>query len=181
MRIIRQLTPGRQPENRLALAGAVGVASLLLAACAQMPTGPSVAVMPAPNKPFDVFMQEEQLCRSWAAHSIGLEGNDAAANSMLRSTVTGAAIGAVAGAIVGGDRNVGAGAAMGTVIGATAGSQQSSVTAWNAQRRYDVAYQQCMYSKGNMVPSYEYGSYRYSLPPPPPPPTAPPPAPIPQR
>jgi hypothetical protein len=140
-----------------------------------MPTGPSVAVMPAPNKPFEVFMQEEQLCRGWAAHSIGLEGNDAAANTMLRSTVTGAAIGAIAGAMVGGDRNVGAGAAMGTVVGATAGANQSNVTVWNAQRRYDVAYQQCMYSKGNLVPSYEYGPYRYSAPPPPPP--VPPPAP----
>ena len=28
---------------------------LLLVACAQMPTGPSVAVMPPPNKPLDVF------------------------------------------------------------------------------------------------------------------------------
>jgi hypothetical protein len=169
MRIVHQLFPGAQPETRFSLAVGLGIASLFLAGCAPMPTGPSVAVMPAPNKPFEVFMQEDQLCRSWAAHSIGLEGNDAAADAMLRSTVTGAAIGAIAGAMVGGDRNVGAGAAMGTVVGATAGANQSNVTAWNAQRRYDVAYQQCMYSKGNLVPSYEYGSYRYSAPPPTPP------------
>jgi hypothetical protein len=133
-----------------------------------MPTGPTVAVMPAPNKPFDVFMQEEQLCRSWASHSIGIEGHDAAADSMLRSTVAGAAIGAIAGAIVGGDRNIGAGAAMGTVIGATTGVNQSNATAWTAQRRYDVAYQQCMYSKGNLVPSFGYGVQHYVPAPPPP-------------
>ena len=175
MRIVRQLYSAAQSQTRPAVAGVLGIASVLLAGCAPMPTGPSVAVMPAPNKPFEVFMQEEQLCRSWAAHSIGLQGNDAAADTMLRSTVTGAAIGAIAGAMIGGDRNIGAGAAMGTVVGASAGANQSNVTAWNAQRRYDVAYQQCMYSKGNLVPSYEYGSYRYSAPPPPP--SAPPPAP----
>jgi hypothetical protein len=165
------------PRARFALTGALGIASLFLAGCAEMPTGPSVAVMPAPNKPFDVFMQDDQLCRGWAAHSIGLAGHDAAAERFLASTVTGTAIGAIAGAAVGGHRNVGAGAAMGTMVGATAGANQSAVTAGNAQRRYDIAYQQCMYSKGNLVPSYGYGAYRYpapsSAPPPPPPPPMP--------
>ena len=175
MRIVRQLYSATQSQTGPALVGVLGIASALLAGCAPMPTGPSVAVMPAPNKPFEVFMQEEQLCRSWAAHSIGVAGNDAAADTMLRSTVTGAAIGAIAGAMVGGDRNIGAGAAMGTVVGATAGANQGNVTAWSAHRRSDVAYQQCMYSKGNLVPSYEYGGYRYPAPPPSPP--VPPPAP----
>lgn len=159
---------------RLALLGVLGSAALFLASCAEMPTGPSIAVMPGPNKPFDVFMQEDQLCRGWAAHSIGLPGHDAAAERFLASTVTGAAIGALAGAAAGGHRNVDAGAAMGTVMGATAGANQSAVTAGNAQRRYDIAYQQCMYSKGNLVPNYGYGAYRYSAPssvvPSPPPP-----------
>ena len=144
-----RLAPRRTTPGRL---GVAGIAALLLAACAPMPSGPSVAVMPSPNKPFEVFMQEDQLCRGWAAHSIGQAGNDAAADAMLRSTVTGAAVGAIAGAMVGGDRNIGS--------GATAGS---------AQRRYDIAYQQCMYSKGNQLPSYDYGSRRY----PPPPPASP--------
>ena len=61
---------------------------------------------------------------------------------------------------------------MGTVVGATAGANQSTMTAGNAQRRYDIAYQQCMYSKGNLLPSYGYGGYRYpeptlAVPPPP--------------
>lgn len=150
------------PRTRL-LVGAAMV--LCLSSCAEMPSGPSVAVMPPANKPFDVFMQEDQLCRSWAAYSIGQAGHDAAAETMLRSTVTGATIGALAGAIAGGDRQAGAGAAMGTVIGATAGAQQSNVTAWQAQRRYDIAYQQCMYSKGNLLPVYGNGGYRYPAPP----------------
>lgn len=155
---------GKPLKTGLVRLGIPAVAALFLASCAPMPTGPTVAVMPAPNKPFDVFMQEEQLCRSWAAHSIGLEGHDAAADSLLRSSIAGAAIGAIAGAIVGGDHNVGAGAAMGTVIGATAGANQGNLGAWNAQRRYDLAYQQCMYSKGNVIPSPDYGGYRYPPP-----------------
>ena len=53
---------------------------------------------------------------------------------------------------------------MGTVIGATAGANQGNVSAWNAQRRYDLAYLQCMYSKGNVIPSHDYGGYRYPPP-----------------
>ena len=174
-----RLFPHEPPRSRLAQLGlgVGGIASLLVAGCAQMPTGPSVAVMPAANKPFEVFMQDDQLCRGWAGHSVGLAGHDPAAEQFVASTLTGAAIGAVAGAVVGGHGNAGAGAAIGTVFGASAGTNQSAGTAWNAQRRYDIAYQQCMYSKGNLVPNYGYGTYHYpapapapgALPPPPPP------------
>ncbi len=166
----RHPPPARRGPFAQALALAAAAGALLLSACAEMPVGPSVAVMPGPNKPFEVFVQEDQLCRGWAAHSIGLPGHDAAAQAMVGSTVAGAAIGAIAGAIAGGDRNVRAGAAMGTVVGAAAGSGQAVTTSWQSQRSYDVAYQQCMYSKGNFVSSYPYGAYRYpaTLPPAPP-------------
>jgi len=158
----------------------LGVGASLLVACAQMPSGPSVAVMPAPNKPFDVFMQEDQLCRGWASHSIGVPGHEAQADRVLSGAAAGAVIGAIAGAMLGGDRNVGAGAAMGTAIGASAGAGQSAQSTWAAQRRYDIAYQQCMYSKGNLLPGYGDGAYRYRAAPPPPAPLPPPP-PAPQR
>ncbi|WP_296447883.1 hypothetical protein [Rhodoferax sp. UBA5149] len=173
MFIAHRLLRDASVNLRLAFLFSASITSLFLASCAEMPSGPSVAVMPGPNKPFDVFMEEDQLCRGWAAHSIGLAGHDAAAERLLASTITGAAIGALAGAAVGGHRNVGAGAAMGTVVGVTAGANQSAVTAGSAQRRYDIAYQQCMYSKGNFVPTYGYGVSRYPAPslatPPPPP------------
>ena len=142
-------------------------AALLAAGCAEMPVGPSVAVMPGANKPFDIFMQDDQLCRSWASHAIGLPGHDAAAARMLASALAGATIGALAGAAVGDHRSAGAGAAMGTVIGASAGATQGGFTATHAQRRYDIAYQQCMYSKGNLVAGSPYGGHGW-LPPPPP-------------
>lgn len=160
---------------RLGRIGLLGVTASLLVACAQMPSGPSVAVMPAPNKPFDVFMQEDQLCRGWAAHSIGVPGHEAQADRVVSGAAAGAVIGAIAGAMLGGDRNIGAGAAMGTAIGASAGANQSAHSTWALQRRYDIAYQQCMYSKGNLVPSYGDGAYRYRATPPPPAPLPPPP------
>ncbi|ERE14894.1 hypothetical protein O166_23265, partial [Pseudogulbenkiania ferrooxidans EGD-HP2] len=49
----------------------------LLAACATLPTGPTVAVMPAPGKPFDVFAQEEQQCRAYAANNSRAAAADA--------------------------------------------------------------------------------------------------------
>ncbi|HEU4375488.1 MAG TPA: glycine zipper family protein [Telluria sp.] len=130
-------------------------AALLLAACAPMqPVGPTVAAMPAPNKPFEVFVQDDQLCRNWAGASIGPGRANAANNQMLASTVTGAVIGAAAGALAGDHRSAGAGAAVGTLAGAGVGVNQSSMSAWGAQRQYDIAYQQCMYAKGNVIPGY---------------------------
>jgi uncharacterized protein YcfJ len=151
-----------------------GIAVALLASCAQVPVGPTVAVMPSANKPFEVFVQDDQLCRGWAAHSIGQPGNDLAAQQLVGSTVAGAAIGALAGAAVGGHGSAGAGAAAGTLVGATAGANQSAGTTWRSQRSYDIAYQQCMYSRGNVLPGSRYGSYpSYSASPPPPRPLAP--------
>ena len=161
-----------QPMRQRLLCGTGSILFLVfMAGCAEMPNGPTVAVMPSPNKPFDVFMQDEQLCRNWAAQSIGQPGNDVARDQVLGSALAGAAIGATAGALMGGHREAGAGAAMGTVMGVTAGASQGNLSAARAQRQYDIAYQQCMYAKGNMVPAYESAPYRYAAPPSPPPPS----------
>lgn len=137
---------------RLIRAIAIGVPALLAAACAQMPVGPTIAAMPAPGKPFELFVQDDQLCRNWAAGSIrtGREPGD----QLLASTVTGTLIGAAAGALAGDHHGAGTGAAIGTLAGASFGAEQGSASAWGAQRRYDIAYQQCMYAKGNVIPGY---------------------------
>lgn len=158
------VAPARvQAPRHGALAGIAG--SLLVAACAPMPVAPTVAVMPGANKPFEVFVQDDQLCRGWAAHSVGQPGHDAAAQQLVGSTVAGAVIGALIGAAVGDHRSAGVGAAMGTLVGSTSGASQSAATGWNAQRSYDIAYQQCMYSKGNVLPQYRYGPYTSPAPP----------------
>lgn len=60
---------------------------------------------------------------------------------------------------------------IGTAVGASAGANEGAYTAATAQRRYDHAYPQCMYAKGNVVSNYPHPGYYY-----PPPPSTPPPA-----
>lgn len=149
----------------------------LLAGCASLPDGPRVAVMPAPNKPFDVFVADDRLCCSFAAQSIGTSPNELASRNLVDNAVAGTAIGAAAGALAGGQHGAATGAAIGMVAGTASGAGQSSLSGSEAQRRYDIAYQQCMYAKGNQLPGNAY-LYRatplppqtYPHPPPPPPP-----------
>jgi hypothetical protein len=84
---------------------------LVFSGCANIPNGPSVAVMPAPGKPFDLFVAEDRECRQFAQQSIGTTANQDAM-----------------------------------------GSDASRYSGNEAQRRYDIAYEQCMYAKGNQLP-----------------------------
>jgi hypothetical protein len=84
-----------------------------------------------------------------------------------------ALIGAASGN-VGPDAAIGAGA--GLLGGAFLGATQAPGAGYEVQRRYDNAYQQCMYAKGNQIPAQVQASNRRSArwanpPPPPPPPT----------
>ena len=131
------------------------LAVLGLAACTTLPAGPRVSVMPASGKPIEQFSADEQYCRNYAAQSAGLAPSDAGARNFAASAAVGTAIGAVAGAAIGGDHE-GAekGAALGLLTGAAVGAQQGAMASREMQRRYDIAYQQCMVSKGNQVPGY---------------------------
>lgn len=149
---------------------------VLIAGCASMPDGPRVAVMPAPGKPFEVFVADDRLCRNFAAQSIGTTPNELANRELVDTAVAGTAIGAAAGALAGGQHGAATGAAIGMVAGTASGAGQASVSGGEAQRRYDIAYQQCMYAKGNQLPGSAY-PYRAMPPPPPASPYPPPPPP----
>ena len=156
-----------------------GMTLALLAGCASVPSGPRVAVMPAPGKPFEVFVQDDRQCRAFAEQSIGMNTTDRAAENLVGSAAVGTAIGAATGALAGGNRGAATGAAVGMVAGTASGTSNAAYAGAEAQRRYDIAYQQCMYAKGNQLPGSGYG-YRqpappaagspYHYPPPPPPP-----------
>src|ERR1700758_2433548 len=89
---------------------------VLLAACAQIPNGPSVAVMPPPGKPFVLCVADDQLCRNYATQSIGgTSASQAAAASAVTSAAVGTALGAAVGAVAGGHSGAGTGAAIGAV------------------------------------------------------------------
>jgi hypothetical protein len=136
-----------------------------------------VAVMPPPGKPFDLFVADEQLCRNYATQAIGgTNAQQASAASLVGSAAIGTALGAAVGALAGGHNSVGGGAAVGAVAGTAVGLGESSYAGASVQRRYDIAYQQCMYSRGNLLPGQ---AIRYQTAPPPPPPPPPPPAPPP--
>jgi hypothetical protein len=153
----------------------------VLAGCASVPNGPSVAVMPAPGKSFDQFNAEDNVCRQFAQNSIGTSANQAATDSEVKSIAVGTAIGAVAGTLMGGHQGAGSGAAFGMLGGAAMGSGQSQYSGREAQRRYDIAYEQCMYAKGNQLPQGGYYRPRviYAQPPAPAPSYYPPPPPPP--
>ena len=68
---------------------------------------------------------------------------------------------------------------MGTVVGASAGAGRSGYAAYQAQRGYDIAYQQCMYSKGNLVSGVTPPGQGWAAPPVVLPLPRPPPAPLP--
>ena len=144
----------------------------LLGGCVNPPVGPSVAVMPSPNKPFEVFAQDQEVCRQYANQQIGGPGatETAAANQGIGSAIVGTVLGAGLGAAVGGAGGAAIGAASGAIAGTAVGVGSAQATGWEGQRRYDIAYAQCMYAKGNQLPGAPIAAY-----PPPPPPNAIPP------
>lgn len=154
----------------------------VLSACAVIPTGPNVMVLPAPGKPFEVFQADDAVCRQYARAQLGLEPAEAANQSAVVSGAVGTVIGAAAGALIGaGTGNPAAGAAIGAgsglVLGGAGGLGASSASAATSQSRYDMAYVQCMYAKGNQVPGVATAPVARTAPPPPPPGLPPPPPP----
>jgi hypothetical protein len=132
---------------------------LMLSACATMPTGPSVNVLPAQGKSFDVFVKEDGTCKQWAQSQTGNSAQETFDKNAVTGAVAGTAIGAGLGAAMGsasGHAGAGAGigAATGLLFGSLIGSENGQVGSREVQRRYDNAYMQCMYSYGNQVPGY---------------------------
>jgi hypothetical protein len=165
----------------------------VLSACATMPTGPSVMVLPGEGKSFDQFRTDDAVCRQFAYEQVGgMAGQQAAQDSAVRSAAAGTALGAVAGAVIGsasGHMGTGAaiGAGTGLLLGSAAGSGYAESSYYAVQRRYDYAYLQCMYAKGNQVPGYRRSTRSRGLAPagrsyyPPPPPEDYPPPPPPEQ
>lgn len=139
---------------------------LLLTACATQPMGPTVAVMPAPGKPFDVFQADQALCKQYADSQVAGEAQQAN-NRQVLTGVVGTVLGAGLGAAVGGGHGAAIGAGAGAIGGTVVGAAPAERANMTLQQRYDIAFSQCMYSRGNQVPGYEPTS---SYPPPPPPP-----------
>jgi len=161
------------------------VALLALGACATIPPGPSVMAMPGSGKNFDQFRADDAVCRQYALEQIGgATANASAVDSGVRSAALGTAVGALAGAAMGGRDGAGVGAGVGLLAGTAVGANAGQSSGYGSQRRYDNAYIQCMYAKGERVPvtgQMMEPARSYAPPPssayPPPPPGSPPPPP----
>jgi hypothetical protein len=153
-------------------------AALLLAGCAEEPYGPTIPVMPAQGKSQAEFAQDDAACQTYAHQAIAGQV-DRANNDQAASTIIGTALGAGLGAAVGNTRGAIVGGAAGAAIGASAGP--GAYADYGIQRRYNIAYAQCMSSHGNQVAMRprRYGPPPGYYPPPPPPGYGPPPPPPP--
>lgn len=118
---------------------AVAVAGCLLAAgCATVPSGPALMVLPGPTRTFEQFQADDGACRQYAQSAIGAvvpAANDRAAANAAAASIVGAATGAGTGLLWG------------------AAATQAGYTSYELQRRYDIFYGQCMYSRGHQLPS----------------------------
>jgi hypothetical protein len=122
------------------LIAVLGSASAVAACTAAPPSGPTVMALPSHGKSLGAFQQDDGQCHNYAAAAIGPHQPAQAG--------AGAAIGGAAG-LVGG-----------TAVGAT----NIAASQYDLQTRYNIAYTQCMYSRGDTVeylPASSYGYYGY--------------------
>jgi outer membrane lipoprotein SlyB len=160
------------------------VTAAFLAGCVTQPTGPTIPVMPGPNKSLEVFQQDETTCENYASQRVA-GGAEAANNKAITEGILGTALGAGLGAAIGGGRGAAIGAASGAVVGTAVGSNTSNWSQMSLQQRYDFSYAQCMKTKGDQVPGmgrphpWHNPPPGYGPPPPPPPGYGPPPPPPP--
>ncbi len=121
-----------------------------------VPTGPTIAVMPGPHKSLAQFQNDDAVCRSFAqsqSYQPQSTGLSSPTGTAAATTVGGTAAGALLGAAAG---NAGMGAAIGAgagLLGGMAyGAHKAGTESENMQQAYNIAYAQCMKTKGNSVP-----------------------------
>lgn len=163
-----------------ASASLVVLAALTLAACTPVPTVPHVMAYPGRGKSLYEFDADDANCRSWASSRIEASPGQAATDSTVSGAAIGTLLGGAAGAAIGaaaGNPAMGAatGAGVGLLGGTSYGAANGQAAAWSLQRRYDVAYAQCMDASGNEVPRRRRPPPPPGYGPPGPPPYGPPP------
>jgi hypothetical protein len=123
-----------------------------------VPTGPTIAVMPGKYKSLAQFQNDDAVCRNFAqnqSYQPAPTGLSSPVGTAAATTVGGTAAGALLGA-AGGNAGMGAaiGAGVGLLGGAALGAHKSREQSGNMQQSYNIAYAQCMATKGNSVPGY---------------------------
>jgi hypothetical protein len=150
-------------EPRLA---ASVTAMMVLAACVAPPLGPTIPVMPGPNRSFDAFAADQLACQQYAGAQTGYAAA-AANNQAVGGALLSTALGAGLGAAFGGGRGAGIGAASGAALGTVVGASGAGYAQMSLQQQYDVMYGQCMSAHGDQVAGFSPppGTPPYSGPP----------------
>lgn len=129
------------------------LAALVLGGCTTALEGPSVMALPGTGHSFDQFRADDSACRAYAYNQLGGQtAVSSATTTAVGSALVGTALGAAIGAVANGSQGAGTGAAIGLGAGTLTGAGLASDVGQGVQRRYDNAYVQCMYAKGNRVP-----------------------------
>src|SRR3989449_6433819 len=130
---------------------------LLMTACATVPAGPSVMVLPGNGKNFEQFQADDAVCRQWAAQQTGTTTKQAATESAVSGAAIGTVLGAAAGAAVGAAAKspatgaaVGAGAGM--LGGAAIGGGEAAARRPPGPHRSAKAHTHGMSPHGNPIP-----------------------------
>jgi hypothetical protein len=144
----------------------VAVVLVAIAGCVTVPTGPTVAVMPGSQKPFEVFRADDAECRTCVCANRRPAGEQAAMNSAAATAIASTLIGAAAGAAI--DPSVATpdraprSAQDQPAVRQRGGQQRRGIFVLLHAAYYDTAYLQCMYAKGNKVPANpHYGGAPY--------------------
>ena len=125
----------------------------IMAACVNLPTGPSVLTLPGFGKSFDQFRYDDYECREYAYQQVGgRTPQQSAQASGVESAAIGTGLGTAAGAAFGGGSGAAIGAGSGLLMGGLVGSGTATASGYESQRRYDFSYIQCMYARGHRVP-----------------------------
>jgi hypothetical protein len=127
---------------------------VLLGGCASQPMGPSVAVMPAQNKSFQSFADDQAMCKQYASDEVRGQV-ESTNNRTVGTAVIGTLLGAGLGAAIGGGHGAAIGAASGAGLGTVVGASNAQYASAEIQQRYDIAYQQCMASRNNQPAGYQ--------------------------
>jgi hypothetical protein len=127
------------------------VAATLLSGCASPPMGPTAIVMPASGKPFEAFAQDQTMCKQFADGQVD-NGADMSNLRQIGTVAVSTLLGGGLGAALRGAHGAEIGSAMGAITGAAMGGRGSAHDQNGLQNRYNLAYSQCMYARGNQVP-----------------------------
>jgi outer membrane lipoprotein SlyB len=134
------------------LAPCILASTLLLAACAETPMGPTVPVMPGPNTSFAQFQNDQAVCRNFAEQAVRDQAQGANLRGLGAAALT-TALGAGLGGAIGGGSGAGIGAAAGALGGTALAARNTANANASIQAQYDNAFASCMFSLGNAVPS----------------------------